>query len=65
MLQCHQQGIAEEGNQYVRFHPPLQLMEEWANCQLTLEGTECGFHFGQLDVLFPKLRWRASRQIRA
>jgi len=37
MFECHQQGIAQKGDQHVCLHSLFELMEERSNGQLTLE----------------------------
>ena len=55
MFQRDPERVPEKGDEEMRLHAPLQLMEHRPNRQLAFQGAEGRFCLGQLDVLRPQL----------
>ena len=49
------QAVGQKGDKDVRFHSPLQLMENGAQAQVVLEVFEGRFHLRELNVKLPQL----------
>jgi hypothetical protein len=52
-----QRSAPQESNQDVGFDTLLKAVKDGPQVQLTFEGAEDGFHFGELDVLTPEFFW--------